>query len=116
MDRLAKPSRAGRCLARRRPVEFRSVILAAGLTADSDADHAIGNAASCAGSSPTGSCAAALVEQDSKAHTALGERSKKGPQGPDFRFLAVQRVLSGGCSAGTSAATNVDLPKPANAR
>lgn len=67
------------CLARRRPVEFSSVILAVGLTADSDADHAIGHAASCAVSSPTGSRAAALVEQDSKAHTALGEKSKKGP-------------------------------------
>ena len=76
------------CLARRRPVEFRSVILAVELTADSDADHAIGNAASCAGSSPTGSFDVALVEQDSKVHTALGERSKKGPQESDFQFLA----------------------------
>ena len=36
----------------------------------------------------TGGCAAAPVEQGSKAHTALGKKSKMGPPGPHFHFLA----------------------------
>ena len=35
-----------------------------------------------------GGCAAARLEQGPKAHTALGQKSKMGPHGPHFQFLA----------------------------
>jgi hypothetical protein len=37
-------------------------------------------------------CAAASVEQDSKARTTLGKKSKTGPRGPHFQFLAERAV------------------------
>jgi hypothetical protein len=41
-----------------------------------------------ASSLPTGRYAAASVEQGSKSSTTLGKKSKMGPQGPHFQFLA----------------------------
>jgi len=43
-------------------------------------------------------CAAAWLEQGSKSSTTLGKKSKTGSRGPHFQFLAVERVLCGGCS------------------
>ncbi len=74
------------CLARRRPVEFSSVILAVGLTADSDADHEIGNAASCAAPHQL---AAALLRWSNRIrrptpHSARDQ--KRGRKDPIFNF------------------------------
>ena len=46
--------------------------------------------------------AAASVEQGSKAHTALGRKTKWAPQGDPFHFLAERQVACGGCSGGVA--------------